>query len=230
MRPPYWRDDHHRPGPGQLGSLGHDVLMTRGEPTALKAIAVFCGSSFGTDPVYAEAARTTGRTLAERGIEVVYGGGHVGLMGAVADGALEAGGSVVGVIPSALDDRELAHHGLTELHVVDSMHARKTLMAERSDAFIALPGGAGTLEEVAEQWTWAQLSIHDKPSGFLDVAGFWAPMRLMLQQMVDSGFVRAEQAGIVSFSDDLDTLLTMLEQPPSWTDKWGHDPGENLRP
>lgn len=197
---------------------------------ALSAIAVFCGSSFGTDPAFAEAARDTGRTLAERGIEVVYGGGHVGLMGAVADGALEAGGSVVGVIPSALDDRELAHHGLTELHVVDSMHARKTVMAERADAFIALPGGAGTLEEIAEQWTWAQLSIHAKPSGFLDVAGFWGPMRKMLEQMVETGFVRREQSGIVSFSDDLDTLLTMLERPPSWTDKWGHDPGETLNP
>lgn len=197
---------------------------------SLASIAVFCGSSFGTDPAFEAAARLTGRTLAERGIDVVYGGGHVGLMGAVADGALEAGGRVIGVIPSALDDRELAHHGLTELHVVDSMHARKTLMAERSDAFIALPGGAGTLEEVAEQWTWAQLSIHAKPSGFLDVAGFWAPMQAMLEQMVESGFVRREQAGIVSFSDDLDTLLTMLDQPPSWTDKWGHDIGETLTP
>lgn len=197
---------------------------------SLTSIAVFCGSSFGTDPAYEQAARSTGRTLAERGIQVVYGGGHVGLMGAVADGALEAGGKVVGVIPSALDDRELAHHGLTELHVVDSMHARKTLMAELSDAFIALPGGAGTLEEIAEQWTWAQLSIHAKPSGFLDVAGFWAPMQAMLAQMVETGFVRREQAGIVSFSDDLDILLEMLERPPSWTDKWGHDPGEILNP
>jgi uncharacterized protein (TIGR00730 family) len=197
---------------------------------ALASIAVFCGSSFGTDPAYEQAARATGRTLAERGIQVVYGGGHVGLMGAVADGALEAGGAVIGVIPSALDDRELAHHGLTELHVVDSMHARKTLMAERSDAFIALPGGAGTLEEVAEQWTWAQLSIHAKPSGFLDVNGFWAPMQAMLTQMVETGFVRREQARILSFSDDLDTLLEMLAQPPSWTDKWGHDPGETLHP
>ncbi len=197
---------------------------------SLTSIAVFCGSSFGTDPVYEKAARATGRTLAERGIQVVYGGGHVGLMGAVADGALEAGGKVVGVIPSALDDRELAHHGLTQLHVVESMHARKTLMADLSDAFIALPGGAGTLEEIAEQWTWAQLSIHAKPSGFLDVAGFWAPMQAMLHQMVDTGFVRREQANIVSFSDDLGTLLSLLERPPSWTDKWGHDPGEILQP
>lgn len=191
---------------------------------SLSAVAVFCGSSFGTDPAYVAAARLTGRTLAERGIAVVYGGGHVGLMGTVADAALEAGGKVVGVIPRQLDDRELAHHGLTELHVVESMHERKALMAEFSDAFIALPGGAGTLEEIAEQWTWAQLTIHSKPCGFLDVAGFWAPMRQMLDSMVSSGFVRAEQSGIVSFSDDLDALLGMLERPGPWTDKWGAEP------
>lgn len=187
----------------------------------LSAVAVFCGSSFGTSPAYAEAARLTGRTLAERGIDVVYGGGHVGLMGAVADAALEAGGRVIGVIPRQLDDRELAHHGLTELHVVESMHERKQVMADLSDAFIALPGGAGTLEEIAEQWTWAQLTIHAKPSGFLDVDGFWAPMQAMLHTMVTQGFVRAEQSGIVSFRDDLYDLLDVLAQPPSWTDKWG---------
>jgi uncharacterized protein (TIGR00730 family) len=187
----------------------------------LNAVAVFCGSSFGTDPAYAEAARLTGRTLAERDIDVVYGGGHVGLMGTVADAALEAGGKVVGVIPRQLDDRELSHAGVSELHVVESMHERKQLMADLSDAFIALPGGAGTLEEIAEQWTWAQLTIHAKPSGFLDVAGFWAPMRQMLDTMVSSGFVRAEQSGIVTFDDDLDALLEALAAPPSWTDKWG---------
>ncbi|MCW2771534.1 MAG: family Rossman fold protein [Aeromicrobium sp.] len=189
--------------------------------TTLGAVAVFCGSSFGNDPAYEAAARLTGRTLAERGIDVIYGGGHVGLMGAVADAAVEAGGRVIGVIPRQLDDRELAHDGLTELHVVESMHERKQLMADLSDAFVALPGGAGTLEEIAEQWTWAQLTIHAKPCGFLDVAGFWAPMRTMLTTMVESGFVRAEQSGIVSFSDDLDDLLTILSAPPSWTDKWG---------
>ncbi|MBD8608025.1 TIGR00730 family Rossman fold protein [Aeromicrobium sp. CFBP 8757] len=187
----------------------------------MSAVAVFCGSSLGTDPAFAEAARLTGRTLAERGIGVVYGGGHVGLMGTVADAAIEAGGRVVGVIPRQLDDRELSHRGVTELHVVESMHERKQLMADLSDAFIALPGGAGTLEEIAEQWTWAQLTIHAKPSGFLDVAGFWAPMRQMLETMVSSGFVRAEQSGIVTFDDDLDALLEALAAPPSWTDKWG---------
>ncbi|MET0927865.1 MAG: TIGR00730 family Rossman fold protein [Aeromicrobium sp.] len=197
---------------------------------ALSAIAVFCGSSFGNDPAYEAAARLTGRTLAERGIDVVYGGGHVGLMGAVADAAIDAGGRVIGVIPRQLDDRELSHHGVTELHVVASMHERKQLMADLSDAFIALPGGAGTLEEIAEQWTWAQLTIHAKPSGFLDVAGFWTPMRQMLESMVSSGFVRAEQSGIVSFDDDLDALLEKLAAPPSWTDKWGAVTGETPQP
>jgi uncharacterized protein (TIGR00730 family) len=196
----------------------------------LSAIAIFCGSSFGNDPAYEAAARLTGRTLAERGVDVVYGGGHVGLMGAVADAAIEAGGRVIGVIPRQLDDRELSHRGVTELHVVESMHERKQLMADLSDAFIALPGGAGTLEEIAEQWTWAQLTIHAKPSGFLDVGGFWAPMRQMLESMVESGFVRAEQSGIVSFSDDLDTLLEALSAPPSWTDKWGAARVETPKP
>ena len=188
----------------------------------LGSVAVFCGSSFGTDPAYAQAARLTGRTLAERGIGVVYGGGHVGLMGAVADAALEAGGRVVGVIPHQLNDLELSHAGVTELHVVESMHERKALMADLSDAFIALPGGAGTLEEIAEQWTWAQLTIHTKPCGFLDVQGFWEPMRAMLDRMVTDGFVRREQSGIVSFDTDLDSLLETLSAPPSWTDKWGN--------
>lgn len=197
---------------------------------ALSAVAVFCGSSFGRDPAYAEAARLTGRTLAERGIDVVYGGGHVGLMGTVADAAMTAGGRVVGVIPRQLDDRELSHTGVTQLHVVDSMHERKQLMADLSDAFIALPGGAGTLEEIAEQWTWAQLTIHAKPCGFLDVAGFWAPMRQMLDTMIGEGFVRAAQSGIVSFDDDLDALLDVLAAPPSWTDKWGAVTGEAPAP
>lgn len=196
----------------------------------LSAVAVFCGSSHGNDPLFGEAARGTGRILAARGIDVVYGGGHVGLMGVLADAALEAGGKVIGVIPRDLHDRELAHHGLTELHVVSSMHERKAVMADLSDAFIALPGGAGTLEEIAEQWTWAQLTIHAKPCGFLDVAGFWAPMRAMVDQMVASGFVREEQSGIVTFSDDLDDLLGSLDSPDAWTDKWGQRDGDAPKP
>jgi uncharacterized protein (TIGR00730 family) len=187
----------------------------------LGAVAVFCGSSHGTSPAYAAAAERVGRTLAARGVTVVFGGGRVGLMGAVADAALAAGGRVVGVIPQSLADRELAHTGCTELHVVDTMHARKARMADLADAFLALPGGAGTLEEVAEQWTWAQLTIHAKRSGFLDVDGFWAPMQAMLDRMVADGFVREAQQHIVTIDDDLDRLLDVLASPPTWTDKWG---------
>lgn len=179
---------------------------------SLSAVAVFCGSRFGTDPAYADLARHTGRTLAERGITVVYGGGHVGLMGAVADAAMEAGGRVVGVIPRQLHEREVSHGGVTELHVVESMHERKQLMADLSDAFIALPGGVGTLEEITEQWTWVQLGIHPKPCAFLDVPGdgFWAPMRAMVDRMVDHGFVEPEASSIPVFADDLATLLDAL--------------------
>ncbi|KQY59214.1 hypothetical protein ASD11_06425 [Aeromicrobium sp. Root495] len=186
----------------------------------LGAVAVFCGSSLGNDPAYAAAAALTGRTLAERGIDVVYGGGHVGLMGTVADAALAAGGRVVGVIPRSLHDRELTHTGVTDLHVVETMHERKAVMADHSDAFLALPGGAGTLEEIAEQWTWAQLTIHDKRSGFLDVLGFWQPMRQMLDSMIEAGFVKESQRDIVAIDGDLDRLLEVLASPPRWTDKW----------
>ena len=176
------------------------------------AVAVFCGSRLGHDPGYADLARHTGRTLAERGITVVYGGGHVGLMGVVADAALAAGGRVIGVIPRQLHDREVSHGGVTELHVVTSMHERKQLMAELSDAFVALPGGAGTLEEITEQWTWAQLSIHAKPCAFLDSAelGFWEPMRVLLDQLVGQGFVDADAPSIPQFVDDLDGYLDDL--------------------
>lgn len=191
------------------------------ERASLSSVAVFCGSSLGTDPAYARAATDVGRSLAARGTTLVYGGGRVGLMGVVADAALEAGGRVVGVIPAARHARELAHTGVSELHVVESMHERKARMADLAEAFVALPGGAGTLEEVAEQWTWAQLTIHAKRSGFLDVAGFWAPVRAMLARMVDDGFVRAEQQDILRFDDDVERLLDALAEPPGWTDKWG---------
>lgn len=200
--------------------------------SALRSVAVFCGSTPGTDPAFAEAATRTGRALAERGIELVYGGGGTGLMGALADGALAAGGHVTGVIPRALVDRELAHPGVTEQVVVDSMHERKAQMAERADAFVALPGGAGTLEEITEQWTWAQLTIHDKPCGFLDVAGFWQPVVAMLARMTAEGFVRESQSGIVTVDDDLDALLDRLAAPLPWTDKWGNprDAGPDAAP
>ncbi|MQY50212.1 TIGR00730 family Rossman fold protein [Rhodocyclus tenuis] len=158
----------------------------------VSAVAVFCGSSSGTQAIYDEKARETGRLLAERGIRLVYGGGRVGLMGAVADAALAAGGEVVGVMPEALVEREIAHKSLSHLHVVGSMHERKALMAELSDAFVALPGGAGTLEELFEQWTWAQLGVHAKPCGLLNVAGYFDPLLAMAQHMSGEGFMRRE--------------------------------------
>ena len=138
----------------------------------MKRVCVFCGSSIGAKPAYAEAARNMGRLIAERRIGLVYGGGNVGLMGVIADAALEAGGEVIGVIPLALADREIAHTGLTQLHIVDSMHTRKAMMAELSDAFIAMPGGVGTFEELFEAITWTQLGLHRKPCGLLNVDGF----------------------------------------------------------
>ena len=158
-------------------------------PAAPRRVCVFCGSSRGRDPRFLEVAADLGRTLAEAGVEVVYGGAHVGLMGAVADAALAAGGTVTGVIPQALAEREVAHTGLTELHVVDSMHARKALMNELSDAFVALPGGLGTLEELFEVWTWAQLGHHAKPALLVDVVDYWSGLLAFLDTVVEQGFL-----------------------------------------
>ncbi|GGF21693.1 LOG family protein [Subtercola lobariae] len=170
-------------------------------------IAVFCGSSTGNDPVYLEAARQVGATLARAGIGVVYGGGHVGLMGAVADSALAAGGHVIGVIPRALHGREVMHDTVTELIVVETMHERKMLMAEKSDAFLALPGGPGTLEEITEQWTWAQLGIHEKPCGFLNVAGYYDPLITLVETMRERGFTHPRYTEMLRFSDSIDELI-----------------------
>lgn len=154
------------------------------------SLCVFCGSGDGARPAYLDAARALGRAMAERGVRLVYGGARVGLMGAVADAALAAGGEVVGVIPRALVEREIAHTGLTALHVVDSMHERKATMAHLSDAFVALPGGVGTLEELFEVWTWAHLGVHAKPVAVLDVDDFWRPLLAALDHMTAEGFVR----------------------------------------
>lgn len=157
---------------------------------ALKRICVFCGSSVGAKPVYAEAARALGREVAARGLGLVYGGGAVGLMGIAADAALQAGAEVIGVIPYGLLKREVGHGGGVEMHVVDTMHERKAKMAELSDGFVVLPGGYGTLEEAVEALTWAQLGIQDKGVVFLDVDGFWGPFLGALDQMAAEGFVR----------------------------------------
>ena len=141
----------------------------------LRRVCVFCGSNVGRDPAYRRLTESLGRTLARRGVGLVFGGGRVGLMGALADAALAAGGEVIGVLPKALMEREIGHRGLTELRIVGSMHERKALMADLADGFVALPGGIGTLEELFEVWTWAQLGLHAKPCGLLDTDGFFAP-------------------------------------------------------
>ena len=180
-------------------------------------ICVFCGSSPGNDSVYAETARNVGQGLAEQGHDLVYGGGRAGLMGIVADTALTAGGKVIGVIPRPLVDQEIAHVSLTQLLVVETMHERKARMAELADGFIALPGGIGTLEEIFEQWGWARLGIHEKPCAFLDVSGFFQPIRLMIEQMLRAGFMRREYTDMITFASDLDQILAAFRdyRPPS---------------
>lgn len=182
----------------------------------LRSICVFCGSSVGARPEYAVAAAAFGGLLAEQGIRVVYGGGNVGLMGVLADTALAAGGEVIGVIPQMLVDRELAHRGISELRIVGSMHERKALMAELSDAFVALPGGLGTYEELCEVLTWAQLGIHPKPCGCLNVLGYFDPLGRMLDHAVHEGFLRPEQRRLFISSSSIEELLRLLgeHQPP----------------
>ena len=158
----------------------------------MKRVLVFCGSSPGSRPEYGQTAEALGRLCASRGVEVVYGGAHVGLMGALADATLGAGGKVIGVIPNRLVEAEIAHAGLTELHIVNTMHERKALMAELSDAVIALPGGTGTLDELFELFTWKQLGLHRKPIGLLDVSGYWQPLLGFLNHAVNERFLRVE--------------------------------------
>ncbi|NRH27378.1 TIGR00730 family Rossman fold protein [Pseudomonas sp. MS19] len=179
---------------------------------ALQSICVFCGASTGTNPLYREAAENLGRTLAERGIRLIYGGGAVGLMGVVADAAMVAGGEVIGIIPQSLKRAEVGHNGLTRLEVVDGMHARKARMAELSDGFIALPGGLGTLEELFEVWTWGQLGYHAKPLGLLDVNSFYSKLGNFLDHLVDEGFVRAKHRAMLQLCDSPDALLDAFSQ------------------
>jgi uncharacterized protein (TIGR00730 family) len=183
-------------------------------------LCVFCGSSSGRDEVYAQAARDVGTTLAQAGIELVYGGGRVGLMGIIADAALAAGGSVIGVMPQALVDREVQHVNLTQLHVVPSMHERKTKMSTLADGFIALPGGAGTLEEIFEQWTWAQLGIHQKPCGFLNTNGYFDPLRQMIEQMSREGFLRMDHASMLVFDTNPQAIIDSFRAYSAPLAKW----------
>ena len=176
----------------------------------LRSVCVFSGSSPGARPSYAETAAALGREVALRGMRLVYGGASVGLMGAVADAALAAGGEVVGVIPQHLMDREVAHDGLTELRVTGSMHERKALMADLADGFVALPGGLGTLEELAEILTWSQLGLQSKPCGLLDVEGFFDPLLAFLDHTVTERFVSTEHRALVLAADRPDALLDLL--------------------
>ena len=187
----------------------------------LKRICVFCGSNPGRDPRYAEAARELGTTLARNGIGLVYGGASVGLMGMVADAALAGGGEVIGVIPQALVDKEVAHRGLGDLRVTNSMHERKALMAELSDGFVALPGGAGTLEELFEVWTWAQLGQHAKPCALYDVAGFYERLAGFLDHATAEGFMKAPHRDMLIVAESAAALLERLRgYVPPQVSKW----------
>ena len=187
----------------------------------MERICVYAGSNHGNDPAYAEAAAALARTLAERGTGVVYGGGKVGLMGVVADTALAAGAQVIGVMPQDLIDREIGHGGLTELRVVGSMHERKAQMAELSDAFIALPGGAGTLEELIEVYTWSQLGLHRKPMGALNVRGYYDGLAALLDHAVREGFLREQHRAALHVADDAAELLERFEGwEPATVGKW----------
>lgn len=187
----------------------------------MNSIAIFCGSALGSDPLYAQVAEKVGQTLAARQQTLVYGGGRSGLMGIVADSALAAGGKVFGVIPRQLVNRELAHPHITELYVVDNMHERKTRMSELAQGFIAIPGGAGTLEEISEQWTWAQLGIHQKPCAFLNTDGFYDDLIKFIRMTTEKGFTKSRFTEALIISDDLDDILRQFEsyQPPEA--KWG---------
>ena len=176
----------------------------------MKRLAVYCGSATPADPFYMHLARTVGRTLAERGIGVVYGGGKLGLMGAIADSALAAGGEVIGVIPEALVTAEVAHRGLTELHTVQTMHQRKALFTDLSDGFLTLPGGVGTMDELWEAISWAQLGYHEKPVGLLNAGGFYDHLIAFNAQMAAVGFVRPQHRGIMIVDDELGALLDKM--------------------
>lgn len=190
----------------------------------MKWISVFCGSSYGRRDSYRAAAEAMGRLIAERGLGLVYGGGDVGLMGVLADAALDAGGEVVGVIPEALADLELGHAGLTDLRVVDTMHARKAHIIDISDAFVALPGGLGTLEELAEVWTLAQLGYHGKPCAILNVDGYYDPLVAFLDHAVDHRFLGAEHRAMLIVETEPGLLLERIERyepptAPKWVDR-----------
>ncbi|MBI3369558.1 MAG: TIGR00730 family Rossman fold protein [Burkholderiales bacterium] len=173
-------------------------------------LCVYCGSRAGARPTYAELARQVGAAIGRRGWRMVYGGGRAGLMGIAADAALAHGAHVIGVIPDSLMRLEVGHHGLSELHVVDSMHQRKQMMAERADAFVALPGGIGTFEELFEVWTWRHLGYHDRPLGLMEAEGYWAPLVQFLDRTKTEGFISETQMAMLHVDDDVERLLDAM--------------------
>ncbi len=193
----------------------------------MKQVCVFCGSYQGSQPIYMTAAHQMGNGLAQRGLGLVYGGGRVGLMGAVADGTVAGGGKVIGVIPQSLVDRELAHKGLSELRVVASMHERKAMMAELADSFVAMPGGFGTLDELFEIITWAQLGFHRKPVALLNIDGYFDPLITFIEHMETEGFIKPEHRSAVLVRNDVDSLLdTLLAYQAPQLEKWLKKPEE----
>ena len=187
----------------------------------MKHLCVYCGSNTGSKPIYLEQAIALGTRLAADGIGLVYGGGNIGLMGAVADAVMQAGGEVTGVIPKQLMEWEVGHRGVTNLEVVGSMHERKSRMFELADGFVALPGGFGTLEEIIEMLTWRQLGIGNKPCAFLDVAGYWSPIAAMMDRMVGDRFLHPDQRQDLWIGDDIDTMLDWMQSyEPVQASKW----------
>ena len=187
----------------------------------MKSIAVFCGSAAGNNPIYTQLAAELGRTFARRGITLVYGAGNVGLMGVMADAALESGGRVVGAIPNFIKDMEVCHTGLTELITVESMHERKRIMADKADGFISLPGGFGTMDELFEILTWKQLQLHRNPVGLLNWNGYYDHLIAHIGRMVEEGFLKAVNRQLLIVSPDLDTLLDEMEKAPrDFETKW----------
>ena len=187
----------------------------------MKSIAVYCGSSAGTNPLYVAQAQALGAAMVAHGLTLVYGGGRVGLMGTIADAVLAHGGKVIGVIPDFLADKELAHLGCTELHVVKSMHERKLLMADRADAFVAMPGGYGTMEELFEMLTWGQLGLHSKPVALLNVDGYYDHLLLALDRMRDDYLLRAEnRSQLLQSADPVELLAQLAAHQPVQLEKW----------
>jgi uncharacterized protein (TIGR00730 family) len=183
----------------------------------IKSLCVYCGSSINVDENFKTLAHDMGKILAENNIRLVYGGGKAGLMGIIADSVMTHGGEVTGIIPSHISDREIQHKGLTELHIVDSMHVRKQMMVDHSDAFLVLPGGVGTLDETCEIMTWRQLGIHDKPIVVADIKGYWTPFITMIDHIIEQGFMRPDDKNVMSVVKTLEEILPAIENAPNET-------------